>query len=226
AFQWLWRDAAAQDVQGQQLPKAEVPPFPANDALDEDVLVQASQWLWRDAAAQDAQGQQLPKAEVPPFPANDALDEDVLVQVEFSSVDEAKARAALLLALTYDPRWSSGAVLRPLNTTTIARTLPPPLSPPTAAFASTSSGGKGGALLDMHRWYSMRSRLTSRMQSETELMRAQSARAAPHDLGLAPGSAVGSLLCSRGAPPSTFSSSALLTPRQLPPCAPFPARTA
>ncbi|KAJ9524589.1 hypothetical protein QJQ45_024198, partial [Haematococcus lacustris] len=206
ALQWLWRDAAAQDAQGQQLPKAEVPPFPASGALDEDVLVQVGGREGKHGEMVVGQGAVVETLVLTALPS--------CPQVEFSSVDEAKARAALLLALTYDPRWSSGAVLRPLNTTTIARTLPPPLSPPTAAFASTSSGGKGGALLDMHRWYSMRSRLTSRMQSETEFMRAQSARATPHDLGLAPGSAVGSLLCSRGAPPSTFSSSALLTPRQ------------
>jgi hypothetical protein len=67
------------------------------------------------------------------------------LQVVFSSVSEAKARASALLALTYDPRWGQGVELRPLAGSNIAKHMPLP-SPPGSAAGSFSTQ------MDMHRW--------------------------------------------------------------------------
>ena len=60
----------------------------------------------------------------------------------FQSVLEARARSALLLAFTYDPRISHGAVLMPLNHSNIAKRL---------GLPGYSQMGTAGSDLTMHR---------------------------------------------------------------------------
>lgn len=64
-------------------------------------------------------------------------------QVAFPSLLEARARACLLLALTYDPRLSSGVLLLPLNNTNIAKRLALP--------GSSSRASTPGSVLTMDR---------------------------------------------------------------------------
>ncbi|KAF5827689.1 hypothetical protein DUNSADRAFT_245 [Dunaliella salina] len=109
-------------------------------------------------AWKDAQGNEVPKRNGLPDPPNGSRGSDILLQVSFASVLEARARACLLLALTYDPRLSQGAMLKPLHATHIAQRLELPSSRASTPF------GTGGSLT-MHRWSSVHSQLASRLQS-------------------------------------------------------------
>mmetsp|Transcript_105 Transcript_105/g.299 ORF Transcript_105/g.299 Transcript_105/m.299 type:complete len:1955 (-) Transcript_105:308-6172(-) len=106
----------------------------------------------------DPQGNEVPKSNGLPDPPNGSRGSDILLQVSFASVLEARARACLLLALTYDPRLSQGAMLMPLNATDIAQRLDLPNSRASTPF------GTWGSLM-MHRWSSVHSHLASRLHS-------------------------------------------------------------
>lgn len=92
---------------------------------------------------QDAAGNELPREKGLPEPPPGAKSDDVLLQVAFSSTQEAAMRAALLLGLTYDPKYGFGAALVPLSGTNIARAMPTPAE--SRAMSPSSE-------MAMHRW--------------------------------------------------------------------------
>ena len=110
----------------------------------------ALELLMRGAAWEvPASGEHLSMAlGLPCLPLRTPVTECAL-RVSFVDIAEARSRACLLLALTFDPKLKRGSSLVPPHLSSVSRRMPS--SPPHSSVTS------GGAEMAMHRWSTMES---------------------------------------------------------------------